>query len=107
MAAMLGPGLAASFATAAQVVVPNSLTSVAGNSQFGNPFGCVVNSERYQQVYRASEVGSGSITEIAFRREESLVFPDSTPTTIPGVTIILSATTAGPDSPSPTLASTH
>ena len=95
-----------SVGAAAQIVVPNSLTSVPGNSQFGNPLGCVPpRSERYQQVYRGVEVGSGTITAIAFRREETLIFPDGSPITIPNVTITLSSTTAGPDTLSTTFAS--
>jgi len=83
---------------ALQVVVPKHLTSVAGNAQMGNPLACIgAAGERFQQVYQDFEVGSGTITAIAFRREDTLIFPDNAPITIPDVTITLSSTTAGPD----------
>ena len=80
---LLSLELVPSISLAEHVVVPNSLTPVAGNFQFGNPLACVSSAgERYQQVYRGSEVGSGTITAIAFRREETLIFPDNAPITI-------------------------
>src|SRR5207247_118281 len=80
---LLSLELVPSISLAEHVVVPNSLTPVAGNFQFGNPLACVSSAgERYQQVNRGSEVGSGTITAIAFRREETLIFPDNAPITI-------------------------
>jgi uncharacterized repeat protein (TIGR01451 family) len=90
-------------ASAALVVVPNSNLSVEGTGGTANnmatPFDCNYTgftSQRVQQVYLGTEVGSGKITQIAFR-------PDGTngvafgPTTINGVTITLSTTSAAPD----------
>ncbi|MFI5394192.1 MAG: hypothetical protein ACHQ9S_01555 [Candidatus Binatia bacterium] len=82
------------------VVVPETQATVEGNSENAFPFNCsllALASQRYQQVYLGSEVGSGSITRIAFR-PDSLIPSAFAPTTIPGVTITLSSTTAAPDS---------
>jgi hypothetical protein len=53
------------------VVVPNGLATVVGNGGFVAPFNCnflgFATSMRYQQVYLGSEVGSGTITQLAFR----------------------------------------
>jgi hypothetical protein len=48
--------------------VPNAQTMVAGNSNNGSPFGCD-HRTRDQQVYRGSEIASGTvvITQVAFR----------------------------------------
>lgn len=87
-------GIAATAVPAAQatpttVVVPNvSPSTTSGNNAF--PFDCApaLPSQRYQQVYAGSQVGSGSISQIAFRPKFD-AFP---PTVIPNVTITLSTT---------------
>jgi hypothetical protein len=94
--------------SAAVVVVPNAQTSVEGNQQNAWPFNCVgFGSQRYQQVYRGSEVGRGTITQIAFRPDGAAGAGGAAfgPTTITGVTITLSSTNAAPDSLSLTFAS--
>ena len=85
------------------VVVPNAQTAVEGDANNTFPFDCAPGSNRYQQVYLGSEVGVGTITQIAFRPDlfGGVVFG---PTTISGVTITLSSTTAAPDSLSMTFA---
>src|SRR5690349_9440945 len=51
----------------ASVIVPNSLATVEGNGETITPFDEAV-PIRYQQVYAASQFGSGGlITQIAFR----------------------------------------
>ena len=83
---------------AAEVVVPNAQATVEGNTTGLPTFACLQlsSSARYQQVYRGSEVGSGIITQIAFRQDgdSGLAFG---PVTISGVTITLSSTSKGPD----------
>lgn len=98
--------LVPAVASAIQVVVPNANATVDGNIQNILPFSCVQQfiskSARYQQVYNASETGSGTIREIRFRKEgvaASISF------TIPSVTIRLSSTSNGPDTLSATFAS--
>jgi hypothetical protein len=51
---------------------------------------------RYQQVYLGPEVGSGTITQIAFRQDGGGGGAFG-PTTINGITITLSSTSAAPD----------
>ncbi len=88
------------------VVVPKAQETVEGNGDNSFPFNCAflgLSSQRYQQVYLGSEVGSGTITRIAFR-PDPLNISAFGPTTIPGVTITLSSTTAAPDALSPTFA---
>jgi len=93
-------------AARAQVVVPNAQTTVEGNFNNLHPFSCrslTLNSERYQQVYRGTEIGTGNILEIRFRGDGTT---DSSfgSTTFPGVVITLSSTTAAPDALSTTFA---
>jgi hypothetical protein len=73
------------------VVVPNSLATTYGNGSNAFPFHCgaVFSSQRYQQVYAGGQVGSGSITQLAFRPK----FDAFSATVIPNVTITLSTTT--------------
>ena len=84
----------------AQIVVPNSLTSVEGNTNLLWPWGCGHGgntSLRQQQVYLGSEVGSGTIAALRFR-QDSLFGSAFGPTTLPSVLITLSSTPADPDS---------
>lgn len=78
------------------VVVPNALTSTEGDFDNAWPVHCSVwglASQRYQQVYAGTEVGSGEITEIAFRPDGSDSGEAFGPTVISGVTITLATTT--------------
>lgn len=81
-------GAPTAHATPSTVVVPNSLATVDGNNINSIPFDCgqngAVPSMRYQQIYAGGQVGSGSITQVAFRDG---VFA---PTVIPNVTIRMS-----------------
>lgn len=81
------------------VVVPNASAAVQGNFGTIYPFSCASNalmSQRLQQVYMGTEVGSGTITEIRFRQHGTgSAFG---PTTLPNVTIALSTTSAPVDS---------
>ena len=84
--------------TATEVVVPNAQATVEGSINNLLPFNCgqlVVAGTRYQQVYAASEVGSGTITEIAFRSDGGSFGPS----TLPGVTITLSSTSSAQGTP--------
>jgi uncharacterized repeat protein (TIGR01451 family) len=89
--------------SAAVVVVPNAEATVEGTGGSQNneatPFDCNFTgfgSQRVQQVYLGSEVGNGQIIQVAFRPdgEDGVAFG---PTTINGVTIKLSTTSAAPD----------
>jgi hypothetical protein len=87
------------------VIVPGGLTSVEGNSNNGFPFnlgGFGLTSQRYQQVYAASEFGSVPvlITGIAFRPDAQ--FGGAFSAILSNVQIDLSTTTAAPDSLSAT-----
>lgn len=76
-------------ATPSTVVVPNADTSAEGNVNNVIPFDCAqssLTSMRYQQIYLGSQVGAGTISQMAFRDG---VFPS---TTIPNITIRLSTT---------------
>jgi hypothetical protein len=95
-------------AIAAAIVSPSADTSVEGNSNNGFPFNIAffgLSSERYAQVYSATEFGSGPllITGLAFR-------PDANPngaafsTTLSNVSIFLMTTTNAPDALSSTFA---
>jgi len=99
---------AASPLAAATAVVPPAQAAAEGNANTTMPFSCAgssFTSERYQQVYRGSEVTAGGpITEIRFRRD-GFVAPGFAATTIPGVTIKLSSTSQAPDGLSPAFAS--
>lgn len=57
----------------ATVVVPNAQATTEGNTNNSFPFDCAsdgLTSQRYQQVYLGPEVGSGTITQIAFRQDD-------------------------------------
>jgi hypothetical protein len=86
------------------VVVPNGLATTEGNSNNAWPFNCDPGgSQRYQQVYLGSEVGTRLIGGIGFRQDPE--FGDAFgPTTIPNVTITLSTTAAAVDGLSSTFA---
>src|SRR5271156_4295689 len=97
-------------ASAANIVVPNSLANVEGETGNGLPFSnnwFGIPSLRYQQVYLASQFsalsGPSLITAIAFRPEGT---DDGTAfsTTLPDVQIDLSTTSAAPGSLSATFA---
>src|SRR6266567_4762357 len=88
------------------IVVPNSLAGVEGNLNNGSPFGIDgigIATQRYQQVYSASQFGSGGlITQISFR-------PDGPggggfSFTISNIRIDLSTTSQAPDGLSTTFA---
>jgi hypothetical protein len=100
-------GLAAAPLSAATVVVPPAQSAAEGNANTTMPFNCASSSfasQRYQQVYRGSEVDvGGAITELRFRRD-GFVAPGFGATTIPGVTITLSSTSKAPDGLSSTFA---
>ena len=94
---VLGLLFMASAIQGAQVVVPVGLEDVEGNTNNASPFDCLVfdPSQRYQQVYLGSEVGSGEIVELQFRQDG--VFGDPfDPVTIPATVIQMSSTTADP-----------
>lgn len=100
---------------AAFVVVPNSLTSVEGDLQNAAPFDIsdprttVLPSQRYQQVYAASQfpslAGQVLITQIAFRPNSTAELGEAFSSTLPDIQIDLSTTTAPPDGLSQTFAS--
>ena len=96
-----------SFDTNAQpIVVPNALTNVEGDTSNGFPFNCGlfgINSQRYQQIYAADQIGmSGFITALNFR-----VRGDSDPLgpgTLNGLQIDMSITPVNPENASNTFA---
>jgi hypothetical protein len=91
----------AAVAQADTIVVPNSLSSIEGNSNNDWPFAI---SLRYQQVYAASQFAdSGLITRIAFRPDAT--FGGAFSEMIANIQIDLSTTLAAPDALSSTLAS--
>ncbi len=93
--------------SAALDVVPEAQEFIEGDGNNGFPFNCsffVLPSMRYQQVYLASEVGSGTITEVRFRQDGGGFGTAFGPTLILGVTITLSSTSNGPDTLSTTFA---
>jgi hypothetical protein len=99
--------LAAGSASADQIVVPNSLASVEGNSSSPIPFSNTGFTYRYQEVYAASQFDSPLppgwlISQIAFRTDESRRSAYSS--TI-NVEIHLSTTSKQPDGLSTTFAS--
>lgn len=57
-------------------VVPNAQTSIEGNSNNGLPFNIdnfsLASSVRYQQIYGASELKAGIVTQIAFRPDSEV-----------------------------------
>ena len=83
------------------VVVPNELETVEGNIDNAWPFNnaCCYESQRYQQVYAASDFGAVSgqqpITQIAFRPDA--MSGAAFAATIPSIEIRLSTTTRAPD----------
>jgi hypothetical protein len=106
LACIAGIGLAmAPRFVAASSVVPTDSTAAEGNTNNRFPFGCEgfnIPSQRYQQVYRGTDVGTGVITELRFRQDDSSsAFP---PTVEPGITITLSSTATDADHLSATFA---
>ena len=93
-------------ATAASVVVPNSVATVEGNDSNFGPF--FNNSVRYQQVYSASQFPSATgpleITQIAFRPDGSVTDPSLT-IIFNSVSIDLSTTSSTPSTLSTVFAS--
>jgi hypothetical protein len=94
---------------ATTIVSPGFDTSVEGNSNNLYPFGLAtagVASQRYQQVYNASDflslTGPLLITQIAFRPD--VVFGTAFSSTLPNIRIDLSTTTAAADGLSLTFA---
>jgi hypothetical protein len=101
--------LAAGAAPAQTVVVPNGLTSIEGNTSNIFPFqtpGPIPPSQRYQQVFAASEFaalsGPSLITEIAVRPDAQ--FGTTFTVMINAIQINLSTTGAAPDALSLTFA---
>jgi len=92
------------------VVVPSTRKTTEGNAENFFPWDLGdlgLNSQRYQQVYAASEFtsfgGPIRVTEIAFRPDA--FFGNAFQTTMPGVEIHLSTTSKAPDGLSTTFAS--
>jgi hypothetical protein len=99
-------GLFAAVAQAGTIVVPNDLAGVEGNYDNCIPFSsnCLHSSLRDQQVYAASQFGSGGlITQIAFRPDFNLGGAFSS--TIDNIRIDLSTTSRAPNELSTTFAS--
>jgi hypothetical protein len=89
-----------SSATAVTIVSPSANTSVEGNGNNIFPFDIgppAFASQRYQQVYRASEFGSSPllITGLVFRPDAQ--FGGAFSTTLSNVSIFLMTTANGPD----------
>ena len=88
------------------VVVPNSARNIEGNSNNGYPFDLAetgLSSQRYQQVYAASQFGAaGLITQIIFRPDAT--FGHAFTFTLSDIQIDLSTTQAGEDGLSATYA---
>jgi hypothetical protein len=94
--------LACAAVAQASIVVPNSLANTEGGGNNNLPFDSTT-SERYQQVYLASQFGSGGlITQIAFRPDGILGLAFSV--TIANIQIDLSTTAEAPDGLSTTFA---
>jgi hypothetical protein len=96
-----------SEATAITIVSPSAQTSVEGNDNNGFPFNIGffgLSSQRYEQVYSASQFGSSPllITELAFRPDAANGAAFST--TLSNVSIFLMTTTGAPDALSATFA---
>jgi len=99
------------LSNAQNIVVPNSLASVEGNSNNGFPFNITgaggLSSQRYQQVYAASQFSSITsptlISAISFRPDGD--FGTSFSSTLSSIQINLSTTVAAPDGLSTTFAS--
>jgi len=106
LALFASPGLA----LAQNIVVPNSLTNVAGDTGNGLPFNLDAfsqPSERYQQVYASTQFSSITspmfVTAISFR--VSAFGGSSFSSILPNVQINLSTTGAAPDNLSTSFAS--
>ncbi len=88
------------------VVVPNSARTTEGNSNNGYPFDLGqtgLTSQRYQQVYAASQFGGGGlITQIIFRPDAFA--GQAFTSTLPDIQIDLSTTSAADDGLSSTYA---
>jgi hypothetical protein len=94
-------------AIAAAIVSPSAQTSVEGNIDNGLPFNIAfvgLSSERYEQVYSATQFGSGPllITGLAFRPDANTGAAFST--TLSNVSIFLTTTANAPDALSPIFA---
>jgi hypothetical protein len=97
---------AADAASPPATVVPAANATVEGIVNYGWPFNCgffELTSQRYQQVYAGSAVGSGLITSLAFRPDADFGGAFG-PTTLPDVTVTLSTTAAPVDGLSLTFA---
>jgi hypothetical protein len=90
----------------ADVIVPNALAGVEGNSNNSFPFNITpfgLLSQRYQQIYASTEFsGPILISGIAFRPDAT--FGGAFSSTLPNVQISLSTTSAAVDGLSPTFA---
>jgi hypothetical protein len=88
------------------VVVPNSAAMTEGDTNNSYPFNITpfgVPSQRYQQVYAASQFGGGGlITQIIFRPDAT--FGNAFTSTLPDIQIDLSTTSAPDDGLSTTFA---
>ena len=97
----------ATVARADFIVVPITLENIEGNLSNTSPFNTgTLPSERYQQVYAASNFGSFDvllITALAFRPEHANEAPFMV--TLPDIQINLSTTTRQPDDLSPLFSS--
>jgi hypothetical protein len=98
---------ASANALAATIVSPSAQTSVEGNGNNAFPFNIgelTELSQRYEQVYSATQFGSGPllITGLAFRPDAT--FGAAFSTTLSNVSIFLMTTTNAPDALSPTFA---
>ncbi len=88
----------------AAVIVPNVLASVDGDDGNCSPLSGCTDTDRYQQVYSASQFsGPLTISAIAFRRD--IATPGPFTTSFSSVSIGLSTTSAAPDALSTTFLS--
>jgi PEP-CTERM motif len=90
------------YAIEPTVVVPNGARTIEGDTNNNYPFNLAVTglpSQRYQQVYAASQFGGlpsgGLITQIVFRPDAS--FGQAFTSTLPDIQIDLSTTSAADD----------
>lgn len=105
LALLLVSCFAVGTASAATVVVPNSLANVEGNSGNDFPFNISIYtptpSMRYQQVFQSSEFsafgGPSLITQIAFRPDGG-TYGSAFSSTLSSIRIDLSTTSVAPDS---------
>ena len=88
------------------IVVPNSASTTEGDINNSYPFNLTafgLSSQRYQQVYAASQFGGGGlITQIVFRPDAT--FGSAFMSTLPDIQIDLSTTSAADDGLSSTFA---